>query len=107
LINKEKNQELVAHACNPSFSGGRDQEDRGLKPAWANSLVVPISKIPTQKRASRVVQVVDFLPSKCEALSSNSKSTKNTQPSNKEIDLVAYQENDPVNKICRESWTQC
>jgi hypothetical protein len=21
------------HACNPSHSGGRDQEDRGLKPA--------------------------------------------------------------------------
>jgi hypothetical protein len=29
---------LVAHACNPSYSGGRDQEDHGLKPAWANSL---------------------------------------------------------------------
>jgi hypothetical protein len=27
----------VAHACNPSYSGGRDQEDRGLKPGWANS----------------------------------------------------------------------
>jgi hypothetical protein len=26
----------VAHACNPSYSGGRDQEDRGLKPAWGN-----------------------------------------------------------------------
>jgi hypothetical protein len=23
----------VAHACNPSFSGGSDQEDRDLKPA--------------------------------------------------------------------------
>jgi hypothetical protein len=28
---------LVAHACNPSYSGGRDQEDSGLKPAQANS----------------------------------------------------------------------
>jgi hypothetical protein len=27
----------VAHAYNPSYSGGRDQEDRGLKPAGANS----------------------------------------------------------------------
>jgi hypothetical protein len=27
----------VAHACNPSDSGGRDQEDYGSKPAWANS----------------------------------------------------------------------
>jgi hypothetical protein len=28
---------LVAHACNLSYSGGRDEEDRGLKPAWVNS----------------------------------------------------------------------
>jgi hypothetical protein len=27
----------VAHACNPSYSGGSDQEDHGLKPAQANS----------------------------------------------------------------------
>jgi hypothetical protein len=25
-------QPLEAHACNPSYSGGRDQEDQGLKP---------------------------------------------------------------------------
>jgi hypothetical protein len=24
---------LVAHACNPSYSGGRDQKDHGSKPA--------------------------------------------------------------------------
>jgi hypothetical protein len=34
----------VAHSCNPSYSGGRDQEDCGLKPAWANSSQDPISK---------------------------------------------------------------
>jgi hypothetical protein len=28
----------VAHACNASYSGGRDHEDRSLKPAQANSL---------------------------------------------------------------------
>jgi hypothetical protein len=28
----------VAHAYNPSYEGGRDQEDHGLKPARANSL---------------------------------------------------------------------
>jgi hypothetical protein len=28
---------LVAHTCNLSYSGGRDQEDRVSKPAWANS----------------------------------------------------------------------
>jgi hypothetical protein len=31
-------QAQVAHAYNPSYSGGRDQEDRGSKPAQANSL---------------------------------------------------------------------
>jgi hypothetical protein len=31
-------------ACNPSYSGGRDQEDRGLKPAQAKSSRDPISK---------------------------------------------------------------
>jgi hypothetical protein len=29
-------QALVAHAYNPSHSGGRGQEDHGLKPAQAN-----------------------------------------------------------------------
>jgi hypothetical protein len=34
----------VAHACNPSYLGGRDQEDLSSKPAWANSSQDPISK---------------------------------------------------------------
>jgi hypothetical protein len=34
----------VAHAYSPSYSGGRDQEDPGLKPAWANSSWDPILK---------------------------------------------------------------
>jgi hypothetical protein len=34
----------VAHAYNPSYSGGRDQEDYGSKPAWANRLGDPILK---------------------------------------------------------------
>jgi hypothetical protein len=34
----------VAHACNPSYSGGRNQENRGSKPAWANSFVRPYLK---------------------------------------------------------------
>jgi hypothetical protein len=32
---------LVAHTCNPSYSGGRDQEDRSLKPAPSKQLVTP------------------------------------------------------------------
>jgi hypothetical protein len=32
----------VAHACNPSYSGGRDQEDHSSKPAWTNGPQDPI-----------------------------------------------------------------
>jgi hypothetical protein len=28
---------LVAHSCNPTYSGGRDQEEGGSKLALANS----------------------------------------------------------------------
>jgi hypothetical protein len=34
---REGGQVLVAHSCNPCYSGGRDQEDHGSKPAQANS----------------------------------------------------------------------
>jgi hypothetical protein len=30
---QEGSRAPVAHICNPSYSGGRDQEDRGSKPA--------------------------------------------------------------------------
>jgi hypothetical protein len=55
---------LVALTCNPSYSGGRDQEGRSLKPAQANSLRDPISKTPITKRAGGVVQGVgpEFKP---------------------------------------------
>jgi hypothetical protein len=38
-VEKESGRGLgpVAHAYNPSYSGGSDQEDRSSKPAWANS----------------------------------------------------------------------
>jgi hypothetical protein len=48
-----------AHTYNPSYSGSRDQEDPGLKSAWANSSQDPISKNPSQKkRTGRVFQGV-------------------------------------------------
>jgi hypothetical protein len=56
---------LVAHACNPCYSGGRDQEDPGSKPAPAISLLHSISqKNPPQKRAGGVAQGVgpEFIP---------------------------------------------
>jgi hypothetical protein len=41
----------VAHSCDLSYSGDRDQEDHGSKPAQENSSRDPISKNPSQKRA--------------------------------------------------------
>jgi hypothetical protein len=55
----------VDHACNASYSGGRDQEDCGLKPAWGNSSWAPIlKKNPSLKRAGGVAQGVgpEFKP---------------------------------------------
>jgi hypothetical protein len=40
----------VAHACNPSYSGGRDQEDLSSKPAQVNSSRYTISKKPINKK---------------------------------------------------------
>jgi hypothetical protein len=40
----------VAHTCNPSYLGGRDQEDQGSKPVWANSSQDPILKKPNRKK---------------------------------------------------------
>jgi hypothetical protein len=34
---------------NPSYSGGRDQEDHSSKPVQANSFTRPISKNPSQR----------------------------------------------------------
>jgi hypothetical protein len=68
---KKKNLTLpapVIHACNPSYSGDRDQEDSGSKPAWANSSQDNISKITfTKNGAGGVAQGVDpeFKPQYC------------------------------------------
>jgi hypothetical protein len=48
----------VVHTYNPSYSGGRYQEDHSLKPAQANSLWDPILKNPSQKSAGGVAQGV-------------------------------------------------
>jgi hypothetical protein len=62
-------QALVAHICNPSYSGGRDQEDHGSKPVWANSLWDYILKIHITKKG-----LVEWL--KIQALSANPTITK-------------------------------
>jgi hypothetical protein len=119
--NKDK-AGTMAQTCNPTYSGGKDQEDHSLRPAQTKSSWDPISantghggthlsssyggkhkiggsrsrlawaknktvsqKSPTQKRAGWVIQVVERLPSKCEAPSSNpaplkEKETKKIRP---------------------------
>jgi hypothetical protein len=41
---------LMAHTCNLSYQGGRDEEDLGLKPARAHSSWDTISKTPITKK---------------------------------------------------------
>jgi hypothetical protein len=46
----------VPCACNPSYSGGRDQEDCSSKPAWANSSTKPYLKKPFTEKGCGVAQ---------------------------------------------------
>jgi hypothetical protein len=52
-LKKIQSQALVTHTCNPGYSGGTDQEDRSSKPAQANSVGDPISKISSTKQGWR------------------------------------------------------
>jgi hypothetical protein len=62
---------LVAHTCNPRYSGGRDQKDQ-LEANPRQIVHKTLSQnYSRQNRAGGVAQVVDGLPSNCEALSSN------------------------------------
>jgi hypothetical protein len=57
-------QLVAGGSCrNPSFSGGRNQEDRVLKPAWANCYKT-LSKKKSRQRAGGVAQGVgpEFKP---------------------------------------------
>jgi hypothetical protein len=56
---------LVAHICNPSYSGGRDQDNHGSRPGWTNSLRDPISKSPSK------IELVEWLKVKALNLSPN------------------------------------
>jgi hypothetical protein len=61
--------ELMAHAYNPSYSGGKDQEDGGSKPVPGKQFGRPYLQ-KNANRVGRVVQVVEHLPSKHEIPSS-------------------------------------
>jgi hypothetical protein len=60
----------VVHACNPSYSGGRDHEDLDTKPAQANNWWDPISK----RKKNLKKEPVEWI--KLWALSSNTSTTK-------------------------------
>jgi hypothetical protein len=63
----------VAHACNPSYSGGRDQEDHSSKPAWANSP----SRLYLEKPLTKI-ELVEWL--KVKDLRSNPSTAKKETP---------------------------
>jgi hypothetical protein len=69
LKNKDGSRVPVVHACNPSYSGGRDQKDLSLKPAWANSSTKPHPKQTHHKKG-----LVEWLRMK--TLSSNRSTVK-------------------------------
>jgi hypothetical protein len=52
---RHENFMSLARCCNPSYSGGRGQEDRGWKPTRVNSKTLLRQK-PSQKRAGGVAQ---------------------------------------------------
>jgi hypothetical protein len=80
MVNKRKriSQALVTHTCDPSYSGGRDLEDLGLKPAQANSSRDPISrKHPSPKKGGGVGGVSpEFKPQHCKKKENSRKGQK-------------------------------
>jgi hypothetical protein len=67
----------VAHACNPSYSGGRDQEDHSSKPALGKQFSRPyLEKNPSYKRTDEVSPAVSMPDWQHEALSSNPSAAK-------------------------------
>jgi hypothetical protein len=53
----------VAHTCNPSYSRGRDQEDRGTKSAQANSSRPHLIKTHHKKELVELLKVKALSPS--------------------------------------------
>jgi hypothetical protein len=48
-ISKEVEEpDTVAHTCNPSYLGGRNWEDPGLRPAWVKSQLNRPPTLPSQ-----------------------------------------------------------
>jgi hypothetical protein len=76
-INKKMlSQAPMAQEYNPFYLGGWDWENCALRPALTNNFWEYISKIIREKWTGWVAQVVESLPCKHEALSSNSSPPK-------------------------------
>jgi hypothetical protein len=74
--------------CNPSYAKPRDLEDLSQKLALDKSRRPYPKDNRSKKRAEGAVQVLECLPSKCEALSSNPrKRSLSTKPSELELPL--------------------
>jgi hypothetical protein len=86
----------MAHACNPSYSGGSDQEDLGLKPAQANSSVRPCLENTHPKKG-----LGEWL--KVKALSSSPSTTKNKNKTNKQKNQTCVRQKTKQN---RSYWRQ-
>jgi hypothetical protein len=67
---------LVDHTFNPSYYGGKDEENRHWKPAQAKVMRPYLENTQHKNRARGMVQVAESLPSKPEALSSNPSAAK-------------------------------
>jgi hypothetical protein len=70
---RERQRQRETHR--ESYAGGK-KEDRVLRSAQTTKAGSYLKNPPTQKRAGRVAQVVEYLPSKDEALSSSPSTTK-------------------------------
>jgi hypothetical protein len=77
----ENSQMMVAHACNLSYSGGRAQEDRGWKPARANS-----SRDPILKKTFTKIGLVEWL--KVKALTSSPSTAKKQNKTEKQFGMM-------------------
>jgi hypothetical protein len=64
----------VAQVYNPSCSGGRDQENLGSKPAWANSWKDYLGKKSITKKKKKKKGQVEWL--KVKALNSSPRAKK-------------------------------
>jgi hypothetical protein len=86
-----RSQVPVVHTCNPSYSGGRDQEDGSSKPAQANSSGNPISKNPITKIGLVEWLKLKTLNSNLSTAKTNKQQQKNSSRSSRSSYLPAFQ----------------